>query len=239
VTAIGPRAADLAGGGDLEVPYRDNAGGIRAVDASGNEEPLVGDVRAKPKSISVGDVDDDPATEVVFVDDSDQLRHSDAGSTGSTLLRDGSSDAIGAQQVVGVEDFDADRAPEVVFLGSNNGNLRYYNLDDSTVVDTGVTVGAPGVGQPADLDDDGDLEVAYVSGNRQFTLVDDEGTDGTVSTAQQITDAPLAVVADETGNGVPEIVYIANNNKKIRYVDAESGAEGQVDERADNSIGAA
>ncbi len=237
VKGIGPKEADLDGDGTLEIPYVDNQQSIRIVDENGEESVFMDDVQAKQLSLSVGDVDGDDAREVLFIGNNNgYLRQIDASDASSSVVTAGGAD-VTAAYVGGVGDFNGDGDEDIVFVGTNNNEIKY--LDDGAVVSTGVVRDADALGQPADLDNDGDLEVPYVTGNGNIEFVDATGNTALAYSGGNAAVAPLASVPDQDGNGADEVVFVRTNNQKLFRVDGESGAVTDLGEKADPNDGAA
>jgi hypothetical protein len=145
-----------------------------------------------------------------------------------TLYRvddDGSPVAVatppnGVQAVAGVTDIDDDGTDELVFADGSQ-QLRYLEPNGTTRNINGGQLGSNngiGAGSVADFDGDGRTSVAGVDGSNIVTYVE-PADEGQIKLSG--TDAKKAPVttADVDGDSDPEIIYVGNDNGRIKYVD--------------------
>jgi hypothetical protein len=111
----------------------------------------------------VGDVDGDGNDELVFGDTSQQLRYVDDDGTEEKIV-DGGYGSNDGPGVGTPRDFDGDGKDRVPFVdGSNNLKLVDANGNVTTVVDSNEQNVAKSMLAPTDWDDDGELEIMFIS----------------------------------------------------------------------------
>lgn len=126
-----------------------------------------------------------------------------------------------AKSIIGRIDLDGDGETELLFKGSNNGNI--LRIDDGerrtevSVNDANFQVSKIG-SSVGDIDNDRQLELAFVDGNQRLRVVNLD-TDRSISL--DVTPTPKkrhVSVLDVDDDRVAEIVYISKN-KGLRVVD--------------------
>lgn len=147
------------------------------------------------------------------------------------------SPSNGAAGVAGVADIDDDSEKEMVFLGSSD-QLRYLNQDGTTskIENGGVgSSSSTGFGPPAsfeNVDNLSNVQMPFIDGSKQPSLVDYEGTTTTLvnsDDAKKATCAPF----DVDNDGELEFVFIGDRTPykgNIAYVDDVGGSNEQVKE---------
>jgi hypothetical protein len=238
VKGLGPLESDLDGDDDAkEIPYVDNNDKrVIVVDSSGNRRTLMDDIQAREKRMAVGDIDADGRTEVLFVGNAnDRLRqvdHADGG-TSSEIMVGGTP--VPASQIVGYEDLNGDGDRDIVYV--DDDDILSY-IDDGSTMSTGYEPNSnAALGQPADLDDDGELELPAVNDNGSIELVTASGAvEQTITTSAA--SAPLATVQDLTGDGVPDVAFVRSNNNKIEVISATGDGSVSYNEKANANYGA-
>ena len=132
----------------------------------------------------------------------------------------------GAAGVVGVADIDNDGKDEMVFLGSSNRKFRYLNQNGTISKMGGIEPGSnnsTGFGPPASFKNFSNIQVPFIDGSNQPSLVDYEGTTTTLvnsDDAKKATCAPFDIDDDEE----LEFVFIGTgDNGTITYVDDVGG----------------
>jgi len=238
VEGLGPLEADLDGDDAAkEVPCVENSNkNIVVVDSSDNRQTLMDNVGAREQRMAVGDIDADSRVEVLFVgNDNDRLRqvdHADGG-TSSEITVNGSS--VPASQIVGYEDFNGDGDRDLVYV-DDSSVLSYIDNGGNQSTGYGPNDNAA-LGQPADLDGDGDLELPAVNDNGNIEIVNASGgIEQTITTSAA--SAPLATVQDLTGDGIPDIAYLDSNNDKIEVISAAGDGSVSYNEKANTDYGA-
>jgi len=158
--------------------------------------------------LGVDDVDGDGTDELVFTDASQQVRYLDPDGSGGTDVREvpnaqaGSNNGVGAGTLA---DLDGDGTPAIIVIdGSNNivisrepsgGGTETVTLNDEADEAAKAPLTA------ADVDDDGALEIVYVTssdGGRVVKYVDDVG-DANALRVLNDDDGDAVIGSDETG----------------------------------------
>ncbi|MFB6269559.1 MAG: FG-GAP repeat domain-containing protein [Halobacterium sp.] len=177
---------------DYSVLYAGSSGSrvFAAENASGPSTELHSSGDGVSAVAGVADVDGDGADELVFGDGSQQLRYRDDDGTEVKIANGG----FGQNGSVGIGtpvDFDGDGTARVPFVdGSNNLKLVDGAGNVETLVDSSnVSVSKAPVAVD-DWDDDGRLEIVFVSGG-DLWYVDDVAGGGT----------PVEITADLDGDG--------------------------------------
>lgn len=237
-TGIGP-ASDIDSDGTIEIPYVDSSGNVRLVTAGGSETLLAdhssisGSILTTKTRLAVGTWNGS-ARSVFFANASSPTAIYRVTPAGSVSVVATPSD--GADGVVGPADIDDDGTDELVFIDGSQ-TIRYLE-DDGGTATTGVTAGSStgvGGGSTADFDGDGGVEVAVVDGGNNVVIADASGSDSIGSSdvnggsAPQAKQSP-ATAADVDDDGSPELVYIANSDGNLNYLDNIDGA-GTIDIR--------
>ena len=134
----------------------------------------------------------------------------------------------GAAGVAGVADIDDDGKKEMVFLDSSQ-QLRYLNQDGSTSKITNGSVGSDksvGFGPPASFENFSNVQVPFIDGSNQPSLVDYDGTKTTLVTGDVAKKAACAPF-DVDDDGKLEFVFIGDSTPykgNIAYVDDVGGS---------------
>jgi hypothetical protein len=187
------------------------AGYLRAVSGDGQKELLsIADNIAASSGVAVGDLDDDPAPEIVVIG---------VGATLKVLEHDGTTKwtsagypgdvAFSVMAAPAIADLDADSKPEVILgrvILNNDGSLRgkgMYGVGAPTYASTSFAV---------DIDNDGHQEV--IVGNAVYNA------DGSHIWSTMDPDGYPAV-ADFDKDGGPEIVVVSNGT--VRLMTAAGG----------------
>lgn len=138
-----------------------------------------------------------------------------------TVSEERSSARFFAQSTIGRIDLDGDGATELLFKGSNNGNI--IRIDDGErrteipVNDANFQISRIG-SSVRDIDNDGQLEFAFVDGNQRLRIVNlDTGRSLSLDVSVDPKTRHVAVL-DIDDDQVAEIVYISKD-KQLRVVD--------------------
>jgi FlaG/FlaF family flagellin (archaellin) len=236
IQALGPATTDLDGDGLVEAPYIDANGTLKLIDGNGEQTTLANDSDVPGAEIHEDKTRLAVATwngtgpDVLFTGDTDTIyRVGPGGSPTEVATPDN-----GVNAVVDAGDMDGDGDTELVFADGSQ-EIRYLDDDGST---TGVTAGSNngiGAGSLVDYDGDGVQRVAIVDGGNNIKLVGSPSGESDVlidntrvaGNAPQARKSPLTV-ADVDGDGGNEIIYLGNDNGKVKYLDG-------VDEHFDSS----
>jgi len=234
VKTIGPAKASLDGDSNIDIPYVGNNGDLKAIDANNNIISLDDSWNGKQARIGVGDWNDDSTIEVIYVGNN-KIKTVTASSTADKLPGNAKANSI-----AGIGPFAGSATPAIIFVGSNNKEIKYAEPSSGNSIDvttTGVTVGSSNaIGPPADYDDDSELEVPIEDGNGDIELVDRNGQDGTVDPNIGVAQAPMGKL-QVTGDATLEIVFVDSNNNLIQYVNPDNGETGSFEVKADTSYG--
>lgn len=235
VNTIGPAKASLDGDGNIDVPYVGNNGELKAIDSNDDIISLDNSWNGQQARIGVGDWNNDGTIEVIYAGNNNKLKTVTAGGTAGELPGNAK-----ASSIAGVGPFGGSANPAIIFVGSNNNNIKYAEPSSGNSIDvktTGVTVGSSNaIGPPADYDDDSELEVPIRDGNGNIELIDRDGQDGTVDPNIGVAKAPMGKL-QVTGDATPEIVFVDSNNNFIQYVNPDNDETGSFDVKADNNYG--
>ena len=228
--------ADLDGDGDLDVVQGSSgsAPGVTwyentAGDASSWSAAVTVDAGALQAShLMASDLDQDGDLDLVTGDVSgaDVLWFENVDGTGQSWSRHDVGDAEGG---VGVADFDQDGDPDLVFTDFSGGTISF--LENTRIHGTSTfgeevymaTEIRDGEGyEVADLDNDGDLDVAYVSNNTQQVRWA-ENVDGL---ATSWTDR---LIVDATVTGIPDgaSTIFPGNARELAVADVDG--DGDID----------
>ena len=156
-------------------------GNIAGVDTDGNAEVIAEPGNGCIAVMGVADVDDDGSDEIIFFDESQEIRY---------LNQDGSTEkvptgGVGSNNANGIgppADFDGDGVPRVPFIdGSQNPTLITSDGAKTRLNKNGVAKKA-GVA-PVDIDADGDLELLFFGNDGgKIQYIDDVLGKNTVKT---------------------------------------------------------
>ena len=232
--ALGP-ASDVDSDGTTEVPYVDGSGNVRLVTPGGSERVLVdssdvGAVEQSKTRLAVGTWNGSVQS-VFFAADSDKIYRAAPGGSPTEVATLGNS----VDGVVGPADIDGDSTAELVFVDGSQ-TIRYLEDDGTTGTADGLTAGSStgvGGGSVADYDGDGATEVAVVNGGNDIYIADASGSDKVESGDVDGSSAPDArqsppTAADVDGDDSPELVYLGNDDGKLKYLDSIGGT-GDID----------
>jgi len=235
VSTIGPAKASLDGDSNIDIPYVGNNGDLKAIDANNNIIPLDDSWNGQQARIGVGDWNNDGIIEVIYAGNNNKIKTVTASGTLDELPGNAR-----ASSIAGVGPFGGSANPAIIFVGSNNNEIKYAEPSSGNSIDittTSVTVGSSNaIGPPADYDDDSELEVPIEDGNGNIELVDRDGQDGTVDPNIGVAQAPMGKL-QVTGDATPEIIFVDSNNKFIQYVNPDNGETGSFELKADNNYG--
>ena len=214
--ALGPPNEDLTENGTNDLPYVKD-GNLKIVDSDGNRKTLVneGDDRSPSTSktlMAVGTWDGSDTS--VFYADGGKIYRVDGNGTVTEVAEPDN----GAGAVMGTGDIDGDDDTELLFAGSSQ-EVRYLEQDGTTGT-LGVTAASNnggGVGQPHDFDGDGTVRAVIVDGSNYIRILGEAEPDKTFGDTSA-KKAPVTT-ADVDGDGESEIVYVGNDNEKIKYID--------------------
>lgn len=226
VEALGPPQTDLTGDARRDVPFINGSGVLKLTNATNETTTLAtsndisGTIESSKTRIGVGSWNGSGPSVFFINQNHDTIYRVSASGTPKVVATPGN----GAQAVVGVGDIDGDGADELVFADSSQ-YLRYLESDGTTnKTEQGQTGSNNGIGAGAlaDFDGDGTVSVVAVDGNGNVKFVGEassEGGEGTTTlTSTDAKKAPITA-ADVDGDGAPEIVYVGNDNGKLKYVD--------------------
>ena len=137
-----------------------------------------------------------------------------AGATGGTTF-EATSDSLGA-------DRPANATVMYGYVSGTSGNVTLATAN-GTQIDTGVS--AVVAGQGADLDDDGTVEVPYVTGQQTLGVVDRHGNTTHLADAAEETKTKMAI-GDLNGDGEPRVYYARDSStagSELRWANASGG----------------
>jgi hypothetical protein len=164
---------------------------------------------------------------VVYADSNqDKLFAMDADGNTEEILDSGD----GAAGASGVADIDGGEK-EMVYLGSSQ-QLRYLNQDGTTSKIKNGSVGSNnsiGFGPPASFENFSNVQVPFIDGSNQPSLVDYKESDNKTTLAGNAKKAACAPV-DIDDDEELEFVFIDSGNGNIAYVDDVGGSNEQVKE---------
>ncbi|MFC7058777.1 Ig-like domain-containing protein [Halovenus salina] len=226
---IGPFTTGLDSDNLGKIPYINGDNDeIRLINEGGNDELLMDGVGLPTQKslLAVGDWDGNP-TSVYFADSNrESIYRQDKGrATDNPELVLDDSNGDGVRAVLGVADITGDGDEELVFENDNDklSYLKSENGSPTEITITGRDIGennAPGIGRPADFNNDGEARIPVVDGNNNLVLVASDGT-ATEIVSGDVTKAPIAPV-DWDDDGDLEIVYLDGND--LKYVDNPLGS---------------
>jgi hypothetical protein len=234
ITGIGGKKADFDADGDLDVAFVTGNSELKFVDAAGNTKKLLssGPVPLE-KRLGVGDVDDDGDVDVLFINENEIIEAIDTSGSRQTVIGDGKR--LKSSALAGTADFNGDGDRDIVYIPKSNF-VEFVDDGAVTRVKTKVET-ANGIGTPADVDGDGQVELPYTNDNGNISLIDANGADGTIGLGTQIAadGIPLATVQDRNGDDDPDIAY-QNDDDQTIYITDTGGATG-FQEQVSNSNG--
>jgi hypothetical protein len=223
VQALGPPEVDLTGNGLNDMPYIKN-GNVYIDDTAGNTKKLVDSGHSSnpyyAKTLLGSGTWNGSDPSVFYVDQNNDKIYRVNASGDVTEVAD---PANGAQGVVGTGDVDDDVEEELIFIGGSQ-EIRYINPGESSGTMTKVTTTTPGsnngigVGQPPDFDGDGKVRVAFVDGSNNVRLAGEKESSLEFVDETNAKQAPVTS-ADVDRDGDLEIVYVGNDDSKLKYVD--------------------
>jgi hypothetical protein len=231
VNALGPSSEDLTGDGTNDMPYIDSNGNLKLLNGTGGTQTLVpdsdGSSPAESKTLMAVGQWNGSDTSVFYADDNNDAlyRVDDSGSTTEVV-----DPGDGAQGVLGTGDIDDDGTKELIFSDGSQ-QVQYLESDGSVTKLSGGGVGSNnglGVGRPPDFDGDGTVRALVVDGSNRVKLVGDAeptktfDTDSSTNVKTNAKKAPLTAT-DVDNDGTDEIVYIGNDDGKLKYVDDPLG----------------
>jgi PGF-CTERM protein len=234
---IGPRAF-LDRDALREVPYVDDRGNLKIVDATGTVETLVSsgtlgtDPRTGTSKLAVGNWDHDQATDVFFANGNGDLYRVDWNERGDP---ERITTTAQVQYVVASVDVTGDGLRDLLYV-STDSTLRYVN---STGADTKITVDSTwgannqiGFGEPARRN--GTYVSPRVSGSETAEIQYFNGTVSPLPAGLSVAKtAPTAV--DWAGGPAPEYLFIGNGGREVFYL-TETGASVEVADPQKNAV---
>jgi hypothetical protein len=137
----------------------------------------------------------------------------------------------GVRSVAGIADVDADGADEIVYTGGSQ-QVHYLDDDNTTIFELGdvQTGDPPGIGTPADFDDDGRAGIPYVDDSGEIRVAEiisgQTTTNGPSGEGLVLEESGAPIAASKTAMATvdwdsdrrQEIVYV-NTTGTLRYVD--------------------
>lgn len=176
--ATDPDDSDLSG---KLILAESNQGNIAGVDTDGTAEVIANPGNGCNAVMGVADVDDDGSDEILFFDESQEIRYLNQDGT-TEKVNTGGVGANNASEIGPPADFDGNGVPRIPFIdGSQNPALITVDGEKTILNRNGVARKA-GVA-PVDIDADGDLELLFLGndkGNIQY--VDDVPGSPTIET---------------------------------------------------------
>lgn len=225
IEGIGGLKADFDGDGDLDVPFLNGNDELKFVDAAGNSKTILSSEPVPlQKRLIVGDYDADGDVDVLFVNENNDVEAID-GNGNRQFVTGKNGKTLRASVLSGFVDFNGDGDKDLVYITQSN-DVEY--VDGGSVTKVGVKVDTVnGIGTPADVDADGQLELPFTNSNGNIGLVSANGFDGTIDLGSQIAPRgiPLATVQDWNGDGDPDIAY-QNDDDNTIWVTDTGGAAG-------------
>jgi len=235
IEALGPASLDLTDDGITDVPYVTTNGKIKITNetnqtttiADSSSGVIDGNIARQKTRLAVGEWNgSDPS--VFFVDDNDNKIYRVPPGGSPQVVANPSN---GANSVLAVANVDGDGDDELVFADGSQA-LRYVDPGDGIEkmknAGTGSNNGI-GSGSVADFDGDGKHVFVAVGGSNEIKLIgakaseNGEGTESIPTGTAKAKKAP-ATVADVDADGEDEIVYVGNDDGKVKYIDDVDGA---------------
>lgn len=142
--------------------------------------------------------------------------------------------------VGGAADIDGDGSQEISYIDNDNRDLEYYDFEDREFVnamEAGSTVRGKEVGEPADLDNDDSVELAYMTDNDNLGYYDFEDQEVVeFNSLGQIQTLGASKDVDFDDNN--EIIYVQNGDTLAYYDPVDDEVE-ETGVEADYAGGAA
>ncbi|PSQ39852.1 hypothetical protein BRD07_08300 [Halobacteriales archaeon QS_9_68_42] len=236
---IGGSAADFTAGDNADIAFAPTSNGMHSteVGADGENEikggsPSDHDILkqntrfalAKWPGFESNDSVSPNEWAIVYANsDTDKLFAMNAD--GNTEEIETPDDWNGAAGAAGVADIDDDSEKEIVFVDGSQ-ELRYLNQDGTTSKIKGVQVGSDGstgFGPPASFENFSNVQVPFINGSGQPSLVDYNGNKTTL--ASDIAKKAACAPVDIDDDGKLEFVFIDSDTEKIAYVDDVGGSD--------------
>lgn len=230
---LGP-ASDIDSDRTAEVPYVDSNGGVRLVETDDGSETLLADdsdisgdiIQRTETRLAVGTWGGSDQSVFFANKNEDALYRIAPGGSVVTVA----TPSNGASGVIGPADIDGDDDDELIFLNGSD-TIRYLERDGTVTLlydGAGQNSGSVGGGSIADYDGDGSEEVALVDGGNNiyiadasdYTYIDDDAVGGSEPLAEK---APVTA-ADVDDDGSPELVYVAQSDGNLNYLDNIDGS---------------
>ena len=207
-------AADIDGDYYAEVPYVTSNGDLYVVERTGETQKLASSAASSTTKVAVGDLDEDGTNAVYYV-------NSSSGTVWSATA-DGSRHEVGsglkAKGVAGVANITSDAGPELAYVGSSSGYLRYYNGTTDVKLSNAQPAEGGAVGAPRVFGADGGAAIPYVTGSANIKLAYANGTTTKLAGPSSVKKAAVAAV-NWTGDATPEVLYVSSNSPKpVKYV---------------------
>lgn len=137
-------------------------------------------------------------------------------------------------------DIDGDGSQEIAYIDNDNRDLEYYDFEDRefvNAIEDGSTVRGKEVGEPADLDDDDSVELAYMTDNDNLGYYDFEDQEVVeFNSLGQVQTLGASKDVDFDDNN--EIIYIQNGDTLAYYDPVDDEVE-ETGVEADYAGGAA
>jgi hypothetical protein len=234
ITALGPSETDYTGDGTADVPFVEN-NRLYYVNASGSPQVVDSSGVVDGSRLGIGDWDGDLTVEVTYVRNG-YLWQVEYGESPEPLCQNGNTNCSDAQKydasaVSGVGDYATSVVGnELVYVDSSDA-IRYVNTQSGGSIPTGATVEtANAVSPPADFNNDGALEVAYVDNTQStISLVNSSGPAGQITGINKAGYYSLGAM-DWKGSatGTPAVIYVETGANKLYYADATDGSNGKL-----------
>ena len=211
---IGPADIDFDADGRVEIPYVNDSGEIRLIDATNESTTLPsGEIDLTGQSrLAVGTWNGSPVS--VFYAGNGTINRTTPGARAPVRLN-ATATGDGVRAPVGPTDVDNDGSREFVYVDGSEA-LRYIDGADDTdpeqIGNDGLVSGAA-VGPAHDFDTDGYAEVPFVDEDGNVSLINGSGDPidlfekHDITNDEPVDDTPLAV-RDVNGDGDMEIVYL-------------------------------
>ena len=225
----------------LEVPYINTSGYLKVIDRTG-ETAVLDSGQGTSKEVIATGVWNHSEPYIFYADatDSDYLKRVRVGESPKTV-----GSGIRSNGALGSADFDVDGETEFVFLGTSN-TVKY--LDDGSVKSTGFSSFGSnnqyGISQVADVNQDGQPRVAYVTGSNNLALLDYQGNKYQINQNYGLAAKTRISPVDWKGDTKKEIIHIGTNSGEIKYQFYNGTTEfvetdGGLRPTAENSVGLA
>jgi hypothetical protein len=162
-----------------------SASTLYRADAGGSTETIATPGDGVGSVVDTGDIDGDSETELVFVDGSQQVRYLNQDGTVDKLDNAGvgSNNGLGAGTVVELDGktwaLIVDGSQDIALVTDDGGNQKQVVSTSPSAVKAPLTA--------ADVDEDGDTEIVYVSSSKKLQYVDNPLRSNV--TTEQLTDS--------------------------------------------------